>query len=80
MKVQIKKWGNSLAVGIPKVFAEESNIKQASVVNVSVVDGKLVIEPVTRPAYTLEQMLAGINRKNIHDEVDFGRPVGKEVW
>jgi len=50
MKVQIKKWGNSLAVRIRKVFAEESNIKQASVVNVSVVDGKLVIEPVTRSA------------------------------
>lgn len=80
MKVQIKKWGNSLAVRIPKAFAEESNIKQASVVNVSVVDGKLVIEPVTRSAYTLEQMLAAINRKNVHEEVDFGRPVGKEVW
>jgi antitoxin MazE len=80
MKVQIKKWGNSLAVRIRKVFAEESNIKQASVVNVSVVDGKLVIEPVTRSAYTLEQMLAGINCKNIHEEIDFGRPVGKEVW
>ena len=48
--------------------------------NLSVVDGKLVIDPVTRSPYTLEQMLAGINRKNIHEEVDFGRPVGKELW
>lgn len=80
MKLQIRKWGNSLAFRIPKAFAEESNIKQASVVNVSVVDGKLVIEPVTRPAYTLEQMLAGINRKNMHEEADFGGPAGKEVW
>jgi antitoxin MazE len=80
MRTQIQKWGNSLALRIPKSFAAESNIQEGSVVDISIVEGKLVIRPISEPTYTLDQLLARVTKKNIHGEVDTGGPVGKEVW
>jgi antitoxin MazE len=42
--------------------------------------GRIVIEPVRKKTYILEALLQGITSKNQHDPVDFGAPVGKEVW
>jgi antitoxin MazE len=80
MKVQIQRWGNSLALRIPKSFAVESKIEQGSVVEVSLDGGKIVVEPVTDSDYTLEELLAGVTKHNIHAEVDTGGAAGKEVW
>ena len=80
MRVEIQKWGNSLALRIPKSLAIESNIEQGSSVNLHLVDGKLVIEPAPEVEYSLEKLLEGITDKNIHDEVNVGRAVGKEIW
>jgi antitoxin MazE len=80
MKAQIQKWGNSLALRIPRSFASESNIEQGSIVDLTVVEGRLIVEPVSRNKYTLEQLLEGVSKKNIHREVDTGDPVGKEIW
>jgi antitoxin MazE len=80
MKVQIQRWGNSLALRIPKSFAVESKIDQGSVVEVSLDQGRLVVEPVTELDYTLEELLAGVTKRNLHTEVDTGVAVGKEVW
>jgi antitoxin MazE len=80
MRTQIQKWGNSLALRIPKSFANESSIGEGSVVDMTIVEGKLIIEPVSEPGYTLDELLAGITKKNIHAEVDTGSPTGKEAW
>jgi len=80
MKARIQKWGNSLALRIPKAFAAEVQLQQDSLVEVSLIEGTLVVEPVFGESYTLDQLLEGITRKNIHREVDTGSPVGKEVW
>lgn len=80
MRLKIQKWGNSLALRIPKSLAIESNIEQDSSVDLRLVDGKLIISPAPEVEYTLEKLLEGITDKNIHDEVDVGRAVGKEVW
>ncbi len=80
MKAQIQKWGNSLALRIPRSFANESNIEQGSIVNLAVVEGKLIVEPVSGTKYTLAQLLEGVSRKNIHREIDTGDSVGKEIW
>jgi len=80
MKVKIQKWGNSLAVRIPKSFAVETKIEQDSVVDLAVVDGKIIVEPEKKkPKYTLEELLEGINEENIHSETVWGEPVGKEI-
>lgn len=81
MKVKILKWGNSLAVRIPKTFAVQTQIEKDSVVDLSLVNGDIVVKPnKERPKYTLDELLADINEENIHSETDWGKPVGKEVW
>ena len=68
---RIQKWGNSLALRIPKSFALEAQLEQDALVDISLVDGKLVVTPVTDAAQTLEQLLAGITEDNLHGEVDW---------
>lgn len=80
MRSQVQKWGNSLALRIPKSFAAESNIEEGSAVNVSLVEGKIIVEPISEPTYNLDDLLARVTKRNIHAEIDTGAPVGKEVW
>lgn len=80
MLTKIQKWGNSLALRIPKTFALDAKLENDSTVEISFVDGKIVIKPVTAPEWTLEKLLAEINEENMHTEVDTGAPVGNEVW
>lgn len=80
MKARIQKWGNSLALRIPKSFATHSNIEQGSVVDLSLDDGRMIVEPAKEKEYSLEDLLARVTKKNLHSEVDCGMPVGKEVW
>jgi len=80
MLTKIQKWGNSLALRIPKTFALDANLENDSTVEISLVDGKIVVKPVSAPQWTLDELLAGINKNNLHQEVDSGEPVGNEVW
>ena len=79
MQARIQKWGNSLAIRIPKPFALEVGLEQNSLVVVSVSEGKLVLEPV-KPFYSLEELLAQVTSDNLHQEIETGLPVGNEVW
>ena len=80
MRAQVQKWGNSLALRIPRSFAAESAIEQGSEVELSLEDGKLVVTPVEKPAYSLDSLLAGVTQENLHGEVDTGASVGNEAW
>lgn len=80
MFTKVQKWGNSLALRIPKAFALDAQLKHDSVVEVSLVDGQIVIKPVLAHAWSLEQLLSGINSKNLHHETDTGDAVGNETW
>ncbi len=81
MKTKIQKWGNSLAIRIPKSFAVQTEIEQNSTIELSVIDGKILVEPEKKkPKYTLEELLDGVTEENLHGEIDFGKPVGKEIW
>ena len=79
MTTQIAKWGNSLALRIPKNLAAEANVQDGDAVDVSVENGALVIRP-ARKRYTIEELVADMRRDNRHDETDWGKPVGKERW
>ena len=79
MQTRIQKWGNSLAIRIPKPFALEVGLEQNSLVVVSVSEGKLVLEPV-KPSYSLAELLAQVTEDNIHQETETGPAVGNEVW
>jgi len=80
MRTRIQKWGNSLALRIPKPFAEEAQLAEDSAVDVSVRNGKLVVAPILAPEYTLEALVKQITAKNRHGETETGRAVGNEIW
>ncbi|HZU38848.1 MAG TPA: AbrB/MazE/SpoVT family DNA-binding domain-containing protein [Gemmataceae bacterium] len=80
MKTRVQKWGNSLALRIPKSFAEEAGLRANSAVELSLVEGRLVIRPVASSAPSLEELLRGITDANLPGEWRTGPAVGKEVW
>jgi len=79
MQTKVQKWGNSLALRIPKSFALNMDIKQNEFVDLSIGDGKLIITPITAKEYSLKELLAGVSEDNLHGEFDTGIPVGKEL-
>jgi len=80
MKAKIQKWGNSLAVRIPKSFAVQTKIEQDTTIDLTLIGGKIIIEPEKKkPRFTLEELLSEISEENIHSETDWGEPVGKEI-
>jgi antitoxin MazE len=80
MQARVQRWGNSLAIRIPKPFALEIGLEQNTLVIVTISEGKLLLEPIVEPKYTLEQLLAEVTEDNLHHEVDTGEVVGNEVW
>jgi len=80
MNQHVKKWGNSAAVRIPAATLAAAGLKTNDPVDVREEDGRIVIEKVMPRPITLEWLLEGITADNIHPEIDFGRPVGKEIW
>ena len=77
MKTLVQKWGNSLGIRIPVLYAKELDLKYGSSVEIISEDGKIVIIP---KRMTLESLLAQVSEENIHASVDTGSSVGKEEW
>jgi antitoxin MazE len=80
MLTKIQKWGNSLGLRIPKSFADEAEVEAGSTVDLAIEDGGLVIRPVRRARYSLEELLKGVSARNLHKEVTTGESVGREAW
>ena len=80
MKTRVQKWGNSLALRIPKSFAEEAGLRADAAVELSLEKGRLIVQLITPPPLTLDQLLPGITDDNLPGEWDTGPAVGKEVW
>lgn len=79
MRTVVKKWGNSASVRIPAAVMQAAHLDLDEVVDVREESGRIVIEPAQRKEYDLAELVKGITRENLHDEADFGRPVGKEA-
>ena len=80
MRTKVRRWGNSLAVRIPKGFADDTGLTEDADVDIRSVAGTLVIEPVTNAGYDLRTLLAGVTPENLHGEVEMGRARGAEAW
>lgn len=78
MHAHIQRWGNSLAIRIPKAFAQEAGLQADSEVEITLRDGEIVVRK--RPTYSLDDLLALVTPENRHEEWDMGPAVGKEVW
>lgn len=80
MKGQIQKWGNSLALRIPKRLAEEAGLGQSTRVEMHVQEGQIVITPLRPVRYQLDDLLAQITPESLHEETDWGEAQGQEEW
>jgi antitoxin MazE len=80
MITKIQKWGNSLAVRIPRSVAQDTHLSSGNSVNVAVEDGQIVIAPARRPRFRLDELLKGVTAQNRHSECDSGVAVGQEAW
>lgn len=79
MKATIQKWGNSLAVRIPKNITKDSRVSEGSNVDIMVENGKIVLSPVKKEYY-LNELLKNITIDNIHSEISTGDQIGGEIW
>ena len=79
MLTRVQRWGNSLALRIPRSFAVQAKVAVGTAVDIAVERDRLVVRPV-RQRYRLSDLLKGIEERNIHAEIDSGSAVGREVW
>ncbi len=80
MRTKVVKWGNSLGLRIPKSFAEEVQVSEGSVVDLSLQDGYLIVRVAPQTTVGLVDLLAGITDENLHGEINTGDAVGGENW
>ncbi len=73
----VAKWGASLAIRIPKAIAEQWGVREGSAVELESHGEQVVIR---KKRYDLAEMLSKVSPDNLHSEVDFGPPVGREEW
>jgi len=79
MQTNIRKWGNSLAVRIPSAFARQANLSSGTSVDLSIENGRIVLEARSEPEYRLEDLLRQVTDRNVNAEVDPGPAVGREA-
>ena len=79
MRVTIRRWGNSLALRIPKAVALGVGAQEGTELDLTVAEGNLIASPV-RKKHDVRGMIQRITAKNRHPETEWGPPQGKEVW
>ena len=83
MILKVARWGNSLALPVPGAFAKATGLKESSVVDMTVEEGKLIVTPVAKAStYDLDSLLSFISSENLPNEWDFTQaaPAGREIW
>ena len=78
MTSRVQKWGNSLAVRIPKPFADEMGIGANSSVHMMIEEGALLVVPDRAGEWSLDALLAKVTDENLHGEWETGGPEGRE--
>ena len=79
MKAKVQRWGNSLAIRIPKAYALDLRVDAGSVIDLDIVEAKLVLTPEPEVP-SLDALLALVTPQNVHPETDVGPAVGREAW
>lgn len=79
MESVIRKWGNSPALRLPTAVLKEAGYQLEQRVDLVVSRGRIIIQPSKKIEYDLDTLVSGIHASNAHDEISFGRPVGKEA-
>jgi antitoxin MazE len=79
MHTKVCKWEKGIAICIPEELATQAYLEEGMDLEIKVVDGKVIISPIIKQ-YELSELLAGVTLENLHDEIDTGDVVGREVW
>jgi antitoxin MazE len=80
MSLKIAKWGNSLGIRIPKHLLEQIQLQEGDEIEISAAKDSLIVTPVKRTKYTLDELLEGMGEENLHPEIDWGEVTGREQW
>jgi antitoxin MazE len=82
MVTKIQKWGNSQGLRLARQVLEDASISVGDDVDVVARDGVIVITPArrVRGKQSLHDLVSRIPRNYRHEEADWGKPVGREVW
>ena len=80
MKTAVQRWGNSLALRIPRTYASETRISEGAKVELTLKGGALVVRPILRERHSLASLLKRVTPSNVHGAVSTGGAVGQEVW
>ena len=79
MRTKAQKWGNSLAVRIPKAIADQAGVREDDEVDIEVA-ARVIRMKARRRQPVLAELLGKITPSNLHGEADFGRAEGREAW
>jgi antitoxin MazE len=80
MQTRIQKWGNSLALRIPRSFAADAHVEEGSAVELSLENGSLLVRPARTRKYVLSALLEKVKPSNVHREISSGERTGREAW
>lgn len=85
MRINLAKWGNSAAIRIPKTILEELNIASNNFENISFdvdIEGEKLILRKNQEKTKFELLVEQSKGEKINPklDMDWGNPVGKEVW
>ena len=80
MKTKITRWGNSLALRLPKHLTTSYRISEGSVVEIVEEAQGLLVKPISKKDFKLNDLLKGITKNNLHEEIESAGPQGKEIW
>ncbi|NUQ01579.1 MAG: AbrB/MazE/SpoVT family DNA-binding domain-containing protein [Armatimonadetes bacterium] len=80
MRAKIARWGNSLALRVPKPVAEEAGLAEGAVVELTAGPSGLQVSPVDDEVPPLDILLAQVTAANRHEAVETGTAIGREVW
>ena len=80
MQTQVKTWGNSQGIRIPREVLQEAGMAVDDILEIEVSSGVIMLSKPFRHR-TLEERAAEYGGKlNLDGEFDWGEPVGREIW
>ena len=77
---KIVRWGNSMAVRLPKVVLRDIGLKEGDTLEFGTRNGNIIAKPLKKKPILLKELLARVTPENIHQETDWGKPRGREIW
>ena len=76
----IQKWGNSQGIRIPRFSLDAAKLSTDEMVEINVTDGKIVIRKAVERKKSIEELFEGFDGEYNETEIDWGKPVGNEIW